>query len=341
MTKRFIIALIALTLSLPILAIEPHRAALTEDGTFYWVDVVVVDEDSIPANTILQLNAQDGQGVATSVIPGSDEIGSNFEPSVAWDEAGDTLFVFWVHMPSMMATEILFTSYHDGEWSQIVSIDRDTFHYRKNLRIATTRYHLDADEEGNEILVPGTAIHAVWWDEDGWGETAQYAILSFDQGQVESIERFSLVDLIDRSGQERSVLPPDFNRSFFEVPTVTAHPAADGVEVIFGDIELDALHKVDIIPIKADGVLTIPDGLKHSEPIRPSFQFASATISDLELLSGGASSGQIAAVWREQGSMVFSRYVNGTWSQPKSVLLNERVSRDHVVQGLRRLLGRH
>ncbi len=341
MTKRFLIALIAFTLSLPLLAIEPHRAALTEDGTFYWVDVVMVDEGAIPANSLLQLNAQDNQGVESSVIPGSDKIGSNFEPSVAWDETGDTLFVFWVHMPSMMATEILFTSYHNGEWSEVISIDRDTFHYRKNLRIATTRYHLDLDEEGNEVMVPGTAIHAVWWDEDGWGETAQYAILAFEEGAVKSIERFSLVDLIDRSEQERSALPPGFNRAFFEVPTITPHPSADGVEVIFGDLELDVLHKIDIIPIRADGVLTIPTGVRGSEPIRPTFQFENSTISDLEFLSGGAKSGQIAAVWRENGSMVFSRYIDGNWSQPKSVLLNDRVSRDHVVQGLRRLLGRH
>ena len=341
MTTRLLSALAALVLSLPLLAIEPHRAALTEEGIFYSVDVVTVDSEAIPPITELRLNAQAGEETTWGTIPGSDRHGTNFEPSVAWDETADTLFVFWVHMPSMMSSEILFTSYHDGEWGEVVSIDRDTFHYRKNLRIATTRFYLDHDEEGAEIRVPGTAIHAVWWNEDGWGETAQYAILSFDEGAVASIERFSLVDLLDRADQERSILPPEFNRSFFETPTITAHPASDGVEVIFGDVELDSLHKIDIIPIRLDGVLTIPTGIRGARPIRPMMDYDSTTAADLEIISGGPGSAELAAVWRQEETMVFSRYVDGAWSEPKAVRLNDRISGEHVVQGLRKLLGRH
>lgn len=339
--KKLLIILAAIALSMPLVAIEPHRAALTEEGIFYSVDVVTIDDEAIPPHTAIRLSAQEGEDVASAIIPGAGESGTNFEPSVAWDETSGTLFVFWVRMPSMMSAEILFTSYHDGEWSEVVSIDNDTFHYRKNLRITTTRYHRDRDEEGNEIRVPGMAIHAVWWDQDGWGETAQYAILSFDNGTVRSIERFTLVDLIDRVGQERSILVPEFNRAFFESPTITPHPAADGVEVIFGDVELDVLHKIDIIPIRLDGVLTIPNGLRGADPIRPAVNFASATVGSVELISGGAGSGQLAAVWSGDDRIVFSRYVDGRWSEPKSVLFTERVSDDHVIDGLRRLLGRN
>jgi hypothetical protein len=339
--KKLLIILTAVALSMPLLAVEPHRAALTEEGVFYSVDVVTTDEETIPPSTAVRLNAHSGDEIYSSIIPGTDRRGTNFEPSVAWDETSGTLFVFWVRMPSMMSAEILFTSYHDGEWSEVVSIDNDTFHYRKNLRISTTRYHRDHDEDGNEIRVPGMAIHAVWWDQDGWGETAQYAILSFDNGTVRSIKRFTLVDLIDRVGQERSVLVPEFNRSFFENPTITPHPAADGVEVIFGDVELDVLHKIDLVPVRLNGVLTIPNGLRGTDPIRPAVNFASATAGNVEIISGGAGSRQIAVVWSREGRVVFSRYLDGKWSEPKTVLLNERISRDHVLDGLRRLLGRN
>jgi hypothetical protein len=339
--KKLLIILTAIALSMPLLAIEPHRAALTEGGVFYTVDVVTINEETIPPNTAIRLSAQEGEQIDSVVIPGSDMPGMNFEPSVAWDESSGTLFVFWVRMATMMSAEILFTSYHHGEWGEVVSIARDTFHYRKNLRITTTRYHSDRDDEGNELRVPGTAIHAVWWDEDGWGETAQYAILSFDNGTVRSIERFTLVDLVDRVGQERSILVPEFNRSFFESPTITAHPASDGVEVIFGDVELDVLHKIDLLPIRLNGVLTIPNGLRGADPIRPEINLASATAGSVEIISGGPGSGQIAALWSENERMVFSRYLNGTWSEPKTVVFTERVSGDHVREGLRRLLGRH
>jgi hypothetical protein len=121
---------------------------------------------------------------------------------------------------------------------------------------------------------------------------------------------------------------------------ITAHPASDGVEVIFGDVDLDVLHKIDIMPIRLDGVLTIPNGLRGTEPIRPAINFASATAGSVEIFSGGFS-GQIAVLWSEGDRMIFSRYFNGKWSEPKSVVLNERVSGDHVREGLKRLLGRH
>lgn len=339
MTKKLLIALAAITLSMPLLAVDAHRAALTEDGIFYTVDVVTVDEDAIPLHTVLWLSEQKGDDIASVFVPGSEKLGRHFEPSVAWDEASSTLFIFWVYMPSITSTEILFTSYRDGEWSDIVSIDHDTFHYRKNLRLTTTRYHWEHDETGSDVRVAGTAVHVVWWDQ--WGETAEYALVSFDGGEVRSIERFSLPELIDREGHERSVLAPEFGRSFFETPTITAHPGSDGVEVIFGDVELDALHKIDIIPIRADGVLTIPTGLRGTEPIRPSPDFANITSGDVDILSGGTGSGQIAAVWSDEGRVTFSRYAGGSWSAPKTVLLNERLSYDHVLQGLRKLLGRH
>lgn len=342
MMKRILLVLTILVLAIPLLGVEGHHAVLTEGGTYHTIEVVALDESAIPPRTALKLTTQRGEVTESTIVPGSDEQGMNFEPSLSWDEGSETLLLFWVRMPSMMSSEILFTSLHNGEWNDVVSIDNGTFHFRKNLRIAATHFQWITDDEGNTTREPGLSIHAAWWDEHSYGQDAQYAILNMEDGFVSSTMRFVLADLIDRSTLEPSILDPALDRSFFQVPVVTVYPGSDAVEVIFGDWDFGVLHKIDLTPIIANGVLTIPIGVRDPEPLRPEIQFANATTpsGSVEFITGGAGSGQLAAYWKSADSIIFSRYKEGTWSATRKVLLTDRVSMTDAIDGLRRLLGR-
>lgn len=340
--KRLFLLLTILVLASSVAGAEGHRSVLTEGGTYYSVSIFTLDPDSIPPKTALQLTTQIGQDVTHEIVPGSDEYGINFEPSLYWDEENQTLILFWVRMPSMMSSEILFVSRGEDGWASPTSIDNGTFRFRKNLRIAATHYYQSIDDEGNSVRNPGLAIHAVWWDEHSSGSDAQYAILGFKDKLVTSITHHTLTDLIDRTEIDASILHPDFDRTFFQSPAITVHPGSDSVEIIFGDWELNVLHKVDLPPIVADGVLTIPIGLRDADPIRPAYEYATADVSSdpAQLISGGAGSDQLVAFWESEGAMVFSRYKGGRWSETKRVILNERVSREDALRGLRRLASR-
>ncbi|MBW3670931.1 MAG: hypothetical protein KY432_04585 [Acidobacteria bacterium] len=342
MMRRSLLLLTILILSVPMFGAEGQRSVLTEAGTYYSVSIVTLDPDSIPPKTALQLTTQVGEEVSHQIVPGSDEYGINFEPSLYWDEASATLLMFWVRMPSMMSSEVLFVSLGEDGWAAPTSITNGMFRFRKNLRIAATHYYETVDDEGRTIKLPGLAIHAVWWNEDASGSHAEYAILGFDQGTVTSSSYHTLTDLIDRAELQPSILHPDFDRSFFESPTITVHPESDAVEIIFGDWDLQVLHKLDLPPIVADGVLTIPIGVRGPEPVRPAYQFANAelAVEPAQLISGGPASGQLAVYWQAEGMMIFSRYKDGTWSETKRVLLNDHVSREEATRGLRRLVGR-
>lgn len=340
--KRTLLLLAALVLAMPLFGVGGHDAVLTEAGTFYSIEVATLDANSIPPKTALELTRQAGDEVTTEIVPGSDEYGINFEPSLYWDEESDTLLLFWVRMPSMMSSEILFVSRDEDGWSQPTSIDNGMFRFRKNLRIAATHYYHAVDEEGEPVTLPGLAIHAVWWDEHSAGVDTQYAILGFEDGVVTSIERFTLVDLIDRTELQATILHPDFDRTFFQNPTITVTPGSDAVEVIFGDWDFNVLHKLDLPPISLNGVLTIPIGVRDSEPIRPEYEFAGANASTgpVQFIAGAPGTGQLAAYWKTEGGVIFSRYRDGEWSETREVMMSEHVSERDAIQGLRRLLGR-
>lgn len=340
--KRLLLVLAALTLAMPAFGIGGHHSALTEDGTYYSVSVSVLDMSTIPASTAIEVSAQRGEEITREIVPGSDAHGLNFEPSMYWDQASETLLVFWVRMPSMMSSEILFSALSNDGWSQPTSIDNGIFRFRKNLRIAATHRYQTADEEGKPTWIDGLAIHAVWWDDHGGGSDTQYAILGFDGGKVSSIERFSLPELIDRSEINPTILHPEFDRTFFQSPTITVHPASNAVEILFGDWDYNVIHKIELIPIFENGVLTIPNGLRNGDPFIPQYEYATATsaTSSVELISGGFGSRQIAAYWRAGDAVVFTRFSNGTWSETRKVLLGDHLSESSAVLNLRRLLGR-
>jgi len=315
---------------------------LTPEGTLYRVETVDVrGMEGMPtgASWALRVTSHTPTEASTMFVPGTLDGATHYNASLAYDEASDSLFVFWVKMPNMMSTELLFASYHGGFWTEPVSIDNAVFHYRTDLRIGVTHWAWETAEDGTRTKVPALGVHAIWWDESGYGEAARYAVITLQDGGVSGIELHDLSEFVDPSAApaESVVLDPDFNRDIFRHPSIAVRPGSDGVDIVFGDIVTGYFHSIELEPAHLQGVITVPIGFAPGETIGAPSHFAAAT-TDLETLRGDEP-GQLMFYFRDDaGNIQFIMHRNGVWTDLRTLALDETISYDAAVNALGRMI---
>ncbi|MBW3564940.1 MAG: hypothetical protein KY459_09470 [Acidobacteria bacterium] len=340
------LALIAIVIglvgwSLPSFGGLRDNVAVTPEGVVYSVDLEIVDPDSIPVKTILNLTTQKGAEVTVEPIPATLDGSLHVLPAIAWDYETDTVFVFWLNIRSLVSTELLFTSKSSEGWSEATSIEGGVFHYRENLRITTTHSTTVFDEDGNPgEQVPGLRVHAVWWDDDGSRSEAHYAQLTILDGAVAAIETAALIDIVPP--QSESFLG-DENLSSHALrhPSVQTAPDGASVRIVFGDHTAQALRTIDIIPV-ANGVLTIPIGVRPAPDLPdmiPAPLFSANYSIRSDFIFGSGPNDIIAWTLDPDGTLIRFRRWNGeSWSSESILHLNERFTADIAIEGLYNLI---
>lgn len=336
MKRLGIATLLALALTLPIAAAAPvawdNDMLLTNDGTVYTIE----SRFGLTAQGSLYLTTQRGETVSTSAVPAAVGDGSHTRPALAYDPESDTLFVFWQKAPSPVATELLFTAYHKGSWSEPTSIDRGAFRLRFNLRIGVTRKIEQVDADGNRAVVPGLTVHATWWEETGAGESARYAMLTIEKGVVTATVIRDLPEFVTG--------PADARKDAGDVVSdVLRHPALfesgqETIDVVFGDTQTKKLHRVTLKPV-ADGRVRIPIGVKDTKMNAPRNRLAPGGDSSRISAVGGAADNDLVFYTTSANTVRYMAYENGAWSAVRSISLNDKVTADAAVNALRRLVA--
>jgi hypothetical protein len=335
--------LVVLTLCLyPItLAATPRDRdmLLTPTGTVYSVETV--ENLNVTGNSPLRylaLTLQSGDERQVIPVPETLKGGDHTRPALAYDSDAETLFVFWQKAPSPMATELLFCSYHNGEWSAPTSISGTAaFRFRSNLRVAVTHKFEQIDEKtGEATVVPGVTVHAVWWEDSGLSQSARYAMLSIEKGIVASVAVRDLSDFIAVGPADLRAPNPALS-SLLRHPSVQELPSRQQVEVVFGDSISNRIHRATLKPV-TDGRVRIPIGVRdtsHSGPRnRVGFESNSARVS---ILTGADET--LAFYAESDDALHYVVYANGDWSSEKSVTLSERISAEAAVEALRKMLA--
>lgn len=339
--KKLLIVLAVLFLPLAAFA-SASNVVLTPQGTLYTIDSVDVhgmEGTPTDAGLALQLTVHTADDTQTMLVPGTTAGGDHFNASLAYDDTTDTLFVFWVHMPNPMSTELLLSSYHQGFWTEPASIDNAVFHYRTNLRIAVTHWATETNDDGTTTPVSALAVHAIWWDESGTGESARYALISLQDGSVASIETHYLNDFIDSSTNPATpvVLDSTFNTDLFRHPAIFARPGNDGVEVVFGNLTTSQFHDIELRPIYVHGVLEVPIGFHGGVAFGPPAAFAAKSTTGIDTMRGDNPGDLVFYFKDDSGNLEFIRHHQGTWSDIKSIALGDSLSFDTAVGALERL----
>jgi hypothetical protein len=319
---------------------------LTSEGVLYTVESRSPEGLDLETNSgrILLLTILRGSEAETTAVPASLYGGMHANPGLAWDHESKSLFVVWQKTPMpQMTSDLLFSSYQNGRWSEPTLINQAGFEIRKNLRLATTRYYFERRADGTMTRKPGLVLHVVWWTETGRGENAGYAMIRMENGAVKSIRNVTLPQLL---GEEAALahpveLPFDFNRELLRHPTITDNAAHDAVDITFADWNSDMFQNVTIRPITDDGVLDPPIGV-WGGGFRPPGSF------HRNIEPGSA----ISVLTNADRSKLLFHYRNGaaveflsvdtntsTWSELRSVTTSEKLSLEAAVEALRRMIA--
>ncbi len=321
-----------------------NELLVTPQGAVYLVEVVSGDQigDETGRRTALNLRITEGDTTESKLIPASAGEGENSNPALAYDAASDTLFILWVRAPQITTSELLLTSYHAGQFGETTSLDLGVFRYRENLQIAITKFAEDTVlVEGQEQKQkdPLLAVHAVWWDTDGWTERARYALLQITEGKASVV---SIQDLVDVLGDGRNLEPlyaaETFDPNVLHFPTIAAKPSLDSTDVVFGDPEKNRMYRLELIAVASNGVLKPPIGIRRGEipaPIEASIVANSTTT----VVPHPVDPSSLMLYSVVDGKVHYLVYEGGQWIAPKApIALDGKITLDEAVGALKRRL---
>ena len=316
-------------------SLRERDVLLTSSGVLYTVDAVHDAEVADGRSPYyLTMSVQDGEHRVTKPVPGSLYGGAHGYPSLAHDPESDTLFLFWQEtLHRGVASNLLFASYSEGEWSEVTELDSVTWRLRRNLRIAVTRSIEKIDENNRRTQVPQVVVHAVWWEENSSGEFARYAMLGLDNGVVTSTDFRYLIEFTGSSLEGTSAGMAVAQSEALRHPAVLSTARRDAVEIIFSDAATSDVHRLRIKPV-LDGRLRIPIGVRG-----PSMRNLNMSVASDARVAAVIDEASVALYTVTAKSLDYVVFANGEWSSQRSVALGPDVTADIAVNALRRMVS--
>jgi hypothetical protein len=241
-------------------------------------------------------------------------------------------------MPNPFSSELLLASYADGHWQPAVSIDNQPYHLRYNLRIAITTRIAQMQNNGAFADVPALLVHAVWWEETGYGETARYGLFSIDKGKISFVELHNLADFTGNVPMFPTEVDPKFNAEILKHPAFIDNGSTNSIDVIFGDKNYAVFNRVTLKPI-ADGRIHIPIGAHPGGPrtVAPK-SFTDPWTGPISTITS-PHSGNLLLYNTTKESVSYIMFSSGSWSSVKTVALSEKLSAEAAVAALSRMMN--
>ena len=338
--KRLVLALIFAIVPTALLAqVADRDVLLTPDGTLYMIESTDNDGTQPAAvQSFLTLTIQRGNQRMTTNVPESLSGGMHWRPALTYDNDSKTLFVFWLKMPNAFPGELLLASYADGHWQPAVSIDNQSYHLRYNLRIAVTTRISQLQNNGSYADVAALLVHAVWWEETGYGEAARYGLFSVDKGKISFVELHDLSDFTGSVPMFPTDVDPKFNPEILKHPALIDNGSTNSIDVIFGDKNYAVFNRVTLKPI-ADGRIHIPIGAHPGGPrIMAPKSFTDPWTGRISTIVS-PHSGSLLLYNTAKDSVSYVMFSSGSWSSVKTVALSDKLSAEAAVAALSRMMS--
>jgi len=338
--KRLVLALIFAMVPAALFAqVADRDVLLTPDGTLYMIESI--DNDGAQATAIqssLMLTIQRGNQRTTTTVPESLGGGMHWRPALSYDADSKTLFVFWLKQPNAFSSELLLASYADGHWQPAVSIDDQPYHLRYNLRIAVTTRISQLQNNGAYADAPALLVHAVWWEETGYGEAARYGLFSVDKGRISFVEMHDLSDFTGSVPMFPTETDPKFNAEILKHPALIDNGSTNSIDVLFGDKNYAVFNRVTLRPI-ADVRIHIPIGAHPGGPRVPAPKsFTDPWTGRISTITS-PHSGNLLLYNTSKDSVSYIMFSSGNWSSVKTVALNEKLSAEAAISALNRMMS--
>jgi hypothetical protein len=341
MMKKLAVFLALLVLPVIAMADEDREILLTPDGTLYTVERAWSRDYPFVAaqsNSFLLLNERRGEQNIRYIVPGTLADGIHTNPTLAYDAESKTVFVFWQYSHSLMHSELYFSAFSGGNWTPELTFG-SARNARSNLRIAVTRKVIVDGPDGESVL-PEINVHAVWWEFDSatGKQAARYALVGVEKGQlIPPAETYTLASFGEATNKQTP--EPGFNADILKHPALFVTPTQDTVDIVFGNTETNAFHRVTLRPTKPglDARIRIPVGIKD-QPLTGSPRFRT-TSSDDRIAAFSGDADRVVFYLRESNAVHYVMYKNGAWAAPQAIALDAQVTSDAAVSAIRRMLN--
>ena len=336
--KRFLLVLALTALPTMLLAqtTVDRDVLMTPDGTLYTIESTTNDGSvAKDVNIYLRLTAQRGSERQTVIVPDSLAAGAHSQAALAYDNDSKTLFLFWLHMPNAMSSELLLSSYRNGSFQPAVSLASKSFHLEYNLRIKTSH------RVGDDPLL----VHAVWWEVTGDGEGARYGLFVIEKGAVSQIylddlSNFLWIDQNDNptvQGTTTFVVDANFNREILRHPTLIDTGSTDSIDVMFGDVNTNSFNRTTLKPV-VQGRIHIPIGFKPGPHIPAPGRFSAQWTGNVDTIVSSRD-GSILVYNTTKDAVNYIVYSDASWSSVKSVALSNTLSAEAAIAALSRMMN--
>lgn len=287
---------------------EHSRAVLTNDGIVYTIG-------SLPTQ-LLKLERREGERRQTVFVP--TEGGIVTEAQLAYDSVTSTLFVVFHADDSVYVTRQL-----AGEtWTDPLLIDLGA--KRAGLELVITRAEST------------TLLHAVWW-KLGHEPAAEYALLAYDGSEHLSTFVGDLNALAggNTASDNDSSAGHELMGEVLHPPLAMARAGAAGVDVVYGETTSTRLRRVVLEPKVRPDVRIWKPGRKGSS-VTPRAGLMSASGDPVKVI---LNKGRII-LYTPDKNFRFVMYESGRWSPERMIQLDEHLTRDQMVEQLRKTVER-
>jgi hypothetical protein len=332
--KRLLVLLGLIALPLFAAAAESSEVLLTSAGDLFSVSSEVPAEDSSSQATMhLVLTERRGDQTIREIVPATLERGKHTNPLLGYDGESGTLFVFWIWIqhPGAIYNQLLFVTRDSaGHWSEPTEFG-SPYNYIENLRVAVTRKVAGADGEESSV---GLSIHAAWWEFDTHTarESAQYRMLSIENGHVIDVGQLDLSQFVDRNNAGYA----EIDRTVLKYPILVTSSKQDSVLLTFGAFETKSFTQVRITPrFKGEARLRVPGGKRVTGFPAPRMNVNAG--SSLEGVFG--ENDALALYTAADGAVRYAILKDSEWSETRTILLDDRVSNDLAVSALRKMVA--
>ncbi|MDP9190938.1 MAG: hypothetical protein M3P06_04460 [Acidobacteriota bacterium] len=330
--KKLLVLLALFALPLFATAADSPEVLLTSAGELFSISSEVPAEGSASqATTHLVLTERRAGQTIRQIVPATMERGQHFNAVLGYDTESGTLFVFWIKHLGALYNQLFFvTRDATGTWSEPTEFG-SPFNYRENLRVAVTRKVAGTDGQPGSV---GLSVHATWWEFDTRTalESAQYHMLSIENGHVVDVAELNLSQFVDFE----NVGAEDLDRSVLKYPMIAPSAKQDSVLLTFGSLENRNFSQVRITPkMKGEGRLRVPIGKRAGS--FPAPRMAVNAGASVEGVFG--ESDTLAFYTVGEGALRYAILKDGQWSDTRAITLDENVSNGLAVGALRKMVA--
>jgi len=294
-------------------------SALTAKGTFYSIDANA-------KGNVVSLIRRSGETKETLVVPATADEAVDARAQIEYDSAAGRLYVIWMRGTDESASLVVSSLDAEDRWSDpIVLTNASALSVRGDLRTALTRVMIDEKRV--------TLLHVASWLREGGVLTGEYVLAAFDDGRhvstsVTDLEKLANINVLSQDEE----FDTDAGTAALFPPLAMA-AVKDGVDVVFGREHGTTVTRLHITPrLEPDARIWKPVG-RTGGPIPPS-RLSAMSASPVQAFF----SRDRLVLYTADKAFRFVIFENGAWTPVRSLMLDESLTGDAVLNEIRRTL---